>query len=103
MESALQSRNMCPLRLHIDGVERLAGSHEKAVALLSAETKIGADFRQQDHPDTLAVRREGMYAVIAFTRPAGGRPNISIGVGPDAIGAAEPAVQFHRTKAAFVL
>src|ERR1041385_5290369 len=47
-----------PLSFDINGVERLAGGHEESVAFLAAETDVGADLRQQDHPDPLAFRRK---------------------------------------------
>ncbi len=46
--------NVRPLRLDVNGVERLTGGHEEAIAFLAAETDVGADFREQDHPNALA-------------------------------------------------
>jgi hypothetical protein len=44
-----------PLGLDIEGVDRLARSHEQAVALLAAETHIGAALGQHDAADHRAV------------------------------------------------
>src|SRR5260370_22223622 len=43
------SRDVGALGLHIDGIERLAGAHEQAVALGPAQADLGAPLRQQDH------------------------------------------------------
>jgi hypothetical protein len=43
-----------PLGLAIEGVDRLARGHEQAVALLAAETHVGAALGQQDAADYLA-------------------------------------------------
>ena len=61
---------MGALRLHIDGIERLAGAHKEAVALGAAEADVGADLRQQDHADALAFGGENMDAVVAGARPS---------------------------------
>src|SRR5439155_18088793 len=45
------SRDVGPLRLDVDGVERLAGRHEQAVALGAAEADVAADLRQQHLAD----------------------------------------------------
>src|SRR5437763_8553732 len=79
------SRNVCPLRLHIDGVDRLAGGHEEAVAARAAEADIRADLRQQNLADSLAVRGDDVHSVIAGSDPAGGRPDIPVHVRPDAV------------------
>src|ERR1017187_8151835 len=55
---------------HVDGVNRLAGGHEQAVAFGAAETHVGADFGQQDRADTFAAGREHVHAVIARANPA---------------------------------
>ena len=43
-------------------IQRLAGGHEQAVALGAAEADIGADFRQTNDADGVAVRRDDLYA-----------------------------------------
>src|SRR5438477_10324974 len=75
-------------RLHRDGVERLARRHKQPVAPGAAEAEVGADFREQDLPDPLALWGEDMYAVVAFAGPARARPDIAVGIRPDAIGQA---------------
>src|SRR5438477_1495105 len=85
--------DMRPLSFDIDGVERLAGGHEQAVAFLAAETEVGADFREQDHPAALAVGRENVHAVVAVARPTRRGPDVAIHVAEDAVGAALAAVR----------
>ena len=89
---------MRALRLDVHGVERLAGGHEQAVAFLTAETDVGADFRQQDHPDALAFGRKNVHAVVAVARPARRGPEVAIDVAADAVGA---AIAAHRPLADF--
>src|SRR5262249_44641801 len=48
---AAASGNVRPLRLHVDGVERLAGGHEQPIALGAAEADIAANLRQEDQAD----------------------------------------------------
>ena len=63
--------NMCALRLDVDGVQRLAGGHEQAVAFGAAEADVAADLRQQDLADARAVGGEDVDAVVAVADPAG--------------------------------
>src|SRR5439155_9969739 len=80
-------RNVRALGHNIDSVERLARCHEETISFLPAETQVRANFRQQNHADALAIRREDVHAVIAFTSPACRRPDIAIDVRANAIGA----------------
>ena len=72
--------------VEIDGVERLAGGHEEAVALGPAEADVGADLRQQDQTDPDAVGGEDVDAVVALSDPAGGRVDVPLSVAADAVG-----------------
>src|SRR5207249_2228087 len=84
----------------VHGIERLAGGHEQAVALFATEAKVGANFWQHDHSDTLAVRRENMNAIIAITHPARGGPDVAVHIRSNAVGAAELTIELHRAEAA---
>src|ERR1044071_9853924 len=78
---------MGTLGLDVDGVERLAGGHEEAVAFLASETEVGADVRKEDHSDAFAFRRKNVNAVVTVARPAGRGPDVAVDVAADAIGA----------------
>ena len=92
---------MRALGLHVDRVKRLAAGHEQAVALGAAEADVGADFRQHDLADAVAVRREDMDAVVAVADPAGAGPDIAVDVAADAVGeAGADAVERHVGEAA---
>ena len=81
------------LRIDVDGVERLAGSHEEAVALRPAETDIAAHLRQPDAPDQLPVGIPDSDAVVADgTAGVAGTPDVAIHVAADAVGRALHAV-----------
>src|SRR5258708_20656150 len=86
---------MRALCLHIDRIERVARRHEQAVALLAAETDIGAGLGQQDLADPGAVRRKDLNPVIARADPAGADPDVTLCVDPHAIGEARLAVELH--------
>ncbi|GIW79027.1 MAG: hypothetical protein KatS3mg105_0834 [Gemmatales bacterium] len=86
---------MCPLGFDIDGIQRLAGGHEQAVAFFAAKTDIGTDFRQANLADAVAVRGEDVNAIIAFTDPAGRGPDVAVHIRADAVGKAGFAIQFH--------
>src|ERR1700710_116090 len=86
---------MRALRLDIDSIERLAGRHEQAVALLAAEADIGAGLGQQDLPDARAVGGEDLHAVIAVADPARADPDIAVGIDAKAVRKTRFAVQRH--------
>ena len=67
-------------RLHIHRVERLAGGHEQPIPSRTPEADIRARFRQPDHADPIAIRREHLYA-----GPRTG-PDVAVGIAPDAVG-----------------
>src|SRR5215475_16138437 len=76
-----------PLGLDIEGVDRLARGHEQAVALLAAETHVGAALGEQNAADHRAVGRVDGDPVLA--RAAGpGAPDVTVRVDPQAIAAA---------------
>ena len=60
----------------IDGVEALAGSHEKAVAFAATEADVGADFRQENLADTVAIRSKHVYPIVAVANPACAGPDV---------------------------
>src|SRR6476620_11667200 len=97
LRAADTSRDVRADRFHVDRVERLAGRHEQAISSGPAEADVGADLRQQDHPDPLTRRREDVHSVVARSNPAGARPDVAVGVGADAVRHARAlAVQLHR-------
>src|SRR5204863_6616874 len=52
------------LRVDVDGVERLTGSHEEAVPLWTAERQVGAHLGKPDPAEQLALgRMDGRAAV----------------------------------------
>src|SRR5258705_10059149 len=65
-------------RLHINRVQRLARHHKQPIALLPSETKVGANFGQQNHSDPLAIRCEDVNSIVPFTCPASRRPKVAI-------------------------
>src|SRR5262249_18365668 len=84
------------LCLDVERIDRLARRHEQPVALLAAETDIGAALRQQDGADKVAVRREHGDAVLALaTREAA--PHIAVGIDADAIGIARHRVEEYAS------
>src|SRR5437588_12233600 len=56
--NATDLRDVGAGRLHVHGVQRLAGGHEEPVALRAAEADVRARLRQANHPDAIAVRRD---------------------------------------------
>src|SRR5262245_4418156 len=68
-------------RLDIEGIERLARSHEQPVHFGAAEGHVRADLRQADLADPLPMWREDVHAVVAVADPAGGGPDIPAFVG----------------------
>src|SRR5688572_26444901 len=82
-------------RFDVHGIERLAGGHEQPIALRAAEADIGADLRQADLADSVAVRRKDVDAVVAVANPARGRPDVAVLVGADAVGEADLPIQRH--------
>src|SRR5437588_536982 len=88
LKKRIVSRDMGALCLHVHRVERLAGAHEKTVALGPAKADIGAHFRQQDHADALTAWREDVDAVVACANPAGAYPDIAVFIGANSVGLA---------------
>src|SRR5262249_49776742 len=77
----------------IDGVERLARSHEQAIALGSTEADVAAHLGQTDAADELAVRRPYRDAAVAHMTPGiARRPDIAVDVAAHPIGTALHAV-----------
>ena len=76
---------MCPLRLHVHGVKRLAPGHKQAVAFRSTEAEVPANLWQKNQSNTLAVRGEDMNAVVAFPSPTSTSPNIAIHIRANAV------------------
>jgi len=63
---SFNSGRLGALRIHIDCVQRLTGSHEKAVFLGPAEAEVGASLRKMNLADEFAVGSEDVHAVVAF-------------------------------------
>src|ERR1039458_1111741 len=87
-------RDVRAARPHEHRVQRLAGGHVQPVPLGAAEAEVGADLRQQDHADALALRREDVYPVVARAA-VGARPDIAVHVGADPVRAARLAAELH--------
>src|SRR5690606_18826714 len=83
-----RSAEVRALSLHVHGIDRLTRGHEQPVSFGSSKADVGTDLRQEDHSDARAVGGEDMDPVVAVADPAGGRPDVPIGVGANAIGAA---------------
>src|ERR1017187_1049983 len=77
-----------------DGVEGLAGRHIEPVALGTAEAEVGADLRQQDHADAMALGRKDVYAIVARAA-AGSRPDVAVDIGSNSVHPAGPVVELH--------
>src|SRR5438094_356144 len=75
------------LRLDIEGVDRLAGGHEEAVALPAAETDIGAALGQHDAADHRAVGGIDRDPVLGRAATPGA-PDIAVGIDAQAVAAA---------------
>src|SRR5436190_9285159 len=75
------------LRLDIEGVDRLAGGHEEAVALLAAETDVGATLGQHDAADHRAVRVVDRDPVLGLAATPGA-PDIAVDIDADSVAAA---------------
>ena len=60
--------------VHVDRIERLAGGHEEAVSFHAAETEVRAGFGQMDFADRIAIGREDIHTIEAFSGPAVGAP-----------------------------
>src|SRR6185503_7989815 len=93
--SSLESGDVRASRLDIDRIERLARSHEQAVALRSAKADVRANLGQADLADPCAVRREDVHAIVAVADPAGARPHVAVLVAADAVGESGLAVPLH--------
>jgi hypothetical protein len=93
--SARRSPHPRALRLHIERIERTAGRHEQPVALGAAEADVGADLRQADAQDRLAVGRERHDAVELLAPCSPTAPQIAGDVAAHAVGRAAAAVHEH--------
>jgi hypothetical protein len=82
------SSYMRALCFYIHGVKRLAGCHKEAITLWTSETNVAADFRQDNLPYALPVRRKYVYAVKTVTGPRGTGPDVSVHVRTKTISAA---------------
>src|SRR5436309_13399465 len=75
------------LRLDVEGVDRLAGGHEEAVALLAAEADVGAALGQHDAADHRTVRivdRDPVLGLAAAPRA----PDIAVDIDAQPVAAA---------------
>src|SRR5207248_10856564 len=68
-------------------IDRLARGHEQAVALLAAETDVGAALGQHDAADHLAVGGIDGDPVLGLAA-APGAPEVTVGVNAQAVAAA---------------
>src|SRR5262245_46961819 len=89
---------MGSLGFHIDGVERLARSHEQPVALATTKAHIRTEFWQQNLPDTVTIRGKDMHAVKTLTTPASSGPEIAVCVHTYAVGHAYQLIEDHQGK-----
>src|SRR5258708_26092312 len=81
------------LRVHVQRVERLAGSHEEPVPLGPAKRDVRAGFRETNAAERLAFRIPHCHAAIAdIGARVAAAPHISIDVDADAVGGASYAV-----------
>src|SRR5476649_1234942 len=76
-----------PLRLDIERIDRLTCGHEQAVALLAAETDVGAALGQHDAADHRAVGGVNRDPVLGLAA-APCAPEVAVGVDPDSVAAA---------------
>src|SRR6185312_12942887 len=83
----------------VDRVEGLAGRHEQAVALGTAEADVAADLGQPDAPDKLALRCPHRHAAVAHAAARVARaPEVAVHVGAYAVGPALHAVHHEGTE-----
>src|SRR4029077_4146440 len=96
LQTRRRLRRRGSLRGDVEGVERLAPAHEEAVALRTAEADVGADLREPDAADELALRRPHGHAAISEPAPAGvavaGDPHVALDVTARAVRATLDAV-----------
>src|SRR5438309_12026940 len=69
----------------VDGVQRLAGGHEQAIALGSAEADVGTCFGQQDLADARTVGGKDVHAVVAWPGPTRGGPDVAVDINPHSV------------------
>src|SRR5262245_12859864 len=73
-----------PLRVDVERIDRMAGRHEKPVALGAAEAEVGGALRQRDEADRLAAGIEHLDAVeLGAHAPAA--PQIAIDVDAETV------------------
>src|SRR5215218_3137830 len=89
-------------RLHGHHVKRLARRHEELVPPCAAEADVGADLRQADLANALAVGREDVDAVVAVAHPAGADPDVALLVAADAVAEAAFPAEVHVAEGARV-
>src|SRR4051794_41175599 len=80
------------LGVHIERIDRLAGSHEQAVAFHAAEAEVGAALGQRDPADHHAVGRIDHDAVELGIAHAPAAPQIAVDVAAHAVGRAGAGV-----------
>src|SRR3954453_19395810 len=80
------------LRVDVEGVERVAGGDEQAVAFLAAEGEVGAALGQPDAHHQLTFRREHPPPVELRRPDAPADPEIAIDIAAHAVGIAALAV-----------
>src|SRR5262245_19125818 len=86
LTNSARPRALC-CRVH--RIERLARSHEQAVALGAAEADVAADFGQANAADQLAFRSpHGNPAVADGAAGIAGGPDIAVDVAAQAVGSA---------------
>src|SRR5215470_10573508 len=101
--SGVTSGYVGSLGFYIDGVERLAASHEQPITLPTTEAHIGTHLWQQNLPNTVTIWSKNVHAVKTLTTPAGGGPQVAVSVDAHAIGHARQAVEDHQGKPAPML
>src|SRR5260370_8148242 len=70
------SRYVGALGLHIDGIERLAGAHEQAVALCPAKPHPGAHLRRPDQSPPLAPGSTNRAPLLTSPHPPTAPPHV---------------------------
>src|SRR5471032_2791386 len=74
------------LCIHIEGVERVTGRHEQAVAVTAAEADVGAALGQVDMADRLALGTEDTNAVEFVAAHSPAAPQIAVDIDAEAVG-----------------
>src|SRR6185503_1910230 len=68
------------------GIEGLAATHEKTIALAATKADVGANFRKANLADAVATRREDVHSVVTVAHPACAGPDVAVLIAANPVG-----------------